>query len=177
MMWPWGHLAVGYLLSVGWRQYTDADPESMLVVLLAVAIGTQCPDLIDKPLAWSVSVLPTGRTLAHSMFVAVPVAIGAHRLWHTYGDAFAIGYLSHLGADAFWPLLGGQFRYLSFLLWPVLPSPTYTIAPSFSAHLAHLTATPSVLIEIGLFVVAIGHWLATGRPGLAQLTTVCRRVS
>lgn len=32
--------------------------------------ATQLPDLIDKPLAWSVGILPTGRSLAHSLLTA-----------------------------------------------------------------------------------------------------------
>ena len=56
-MWPWGHLAVAYLcyvLSIKLR----GDGEQTLLTLVAVAVGSQFPDLIDKPFAWSVAILP-----------------------------------------------------------------------------------------------------------------------
>ena len=38
--------------------------------MLALAIGTQLPDLIDKPLTYQFAVLPSGRSLGHSLFFA-----------------------------------------------------------------------------------------------------------
>jgi len=68
-MWPWGHLAVGYLLwSVLVRDRRFRPPTGAETLLLAV--GTQFPDAVDKPLAWSLGVLPNGRSLAHSVFLA-----------------------------------------------------------------------------------------------------------
>ena len=49
---PWGHLAIGYLcLSLAIRARWRVPPQGPAVI--AVAIGTQLPDLIDKPLAWT----------------------------------------------------------------------------------------------------------------------------
>ena len=65
-MWPWGHLAVGYLVYSGLSRWRFGRlPGS--VATLAVALGTQLPDLVDKPLAWTVNVLASGRSLAHSL--------------------------------------------------------------------------------------------------------------
>jgi hypothetical protein len=75
------------------------------------------------------------------------------------GISFTIGYWSHLLADAIWPLLSGQINHLTFLLWPVLPSPTYEVAPSFDAHFAALTMTPQVTVEFALFAFAVGHYM------------------
>jgi hypothetical protein len=135
-----------------------------------LAIGTQFPDLIDKPLAWSIGVLPTGRTLGHSLLVAVPISIAASRLLPTgQGAAFTIGYGSHLAADALWPVVEGQVGFLAFLLWPVLPSPTYEVAPSFGAHLTAFTWTSQSATEIVVCILAGVHWLSVGRPGLAAV--------
>ena len=63
-MWPWDHLAFGYvwytLASRGW----DGRPPSNAAAI-ALAVGTQFPDLVDKPLAWWLDVLPAGRSLGH----------------------------------------------------------------------------------------------------------------
>jgi hypothetical protein len=58
-MWPWGHLAVGYLCYVAYLKLYDNDRQTLYPVL-AVGFGSQFPDFIDKPLAWSVLVLPSG---------------------------------------------------------------------------------------------------------------------
>ena len=60
-------------------------------------------DLIDKPLAWSLQVLPSGRSLAHSLLVATVVLVVVHARWRRSGDStvgvtVAVGYLTHLAA-------------------------------------------------------------------------------
>jgi len=102
-MWPWGHLAVAYLLyTVITHRRFGRPPRA--VPAIALAFGSQTPDLIDKPLAWNFGILPDGRTLAHSLFVVallVPVVLlVADRLeGRAIGVAFLIGYCSHLLAD------------------------------------------------------------------------------
>ena len=60
-MLPWGHLAVGYLAySLAVRVRSGGPPAGLAVA--ALAVGTQFPDLIDKPLVSWVSVLPSGRS-------------------------------------------------------------------------------------------------------------------
>ncbi|MCO8243643.1 metal-dependent hydrolase [Haladaptatus sp. AB643] len=125
-MWPWGHLAVGYLLYSFWCRADDRSPSAVGTV--AVAFGTQFPDLVDKPLAWTFAVLPTGRTLTHSLLTATLLLgllwIGARRSERRIPlGAFAIGYLSHLAMDSVHPLLQGRLADVSFLLWPVLSPP------------------------------------------------------
>ncbi|PSQ27664.1 hypothetical protein BRD03_05435 [Halobacteriales archaeon QS_9_68_17] len=78
-MWPWGHLAVGYLLYAASSRRQRARPPDGAETIL-IAFGTQFPDLGDKPLAWTVSVLPNGRSLAHSAFVAAAVIGGVRWL-------------------------------------------------------------------------------------------------
>jgi membrane-bound metal-dependent hydrolase YbcI (DUF457 family) len=172
-MWPWGHLAVGYLLYSGlcrWR--FDRFPGS--VATLAVAFGTQLPDLVDKPLAWTVSVLASGRSLTHSLLTALVicalVARYARRRGHpTIGVAFAVGYLSHPFADGVLSLVSGEFRYLRYLVWPVLDLPPYETERSFLAHFLGIEATPFFTLQIVLVGFALVVWNRDGRPGLAAL--------
>jgi len=72
-MWPWGHAAVGYLAySLGYRA---SDRRLTGAAVIALGVGTQFPDLIDKPLGWTFGVLPGGRTLAHSLLTVAVVAV------------------------------------------------------------------------------------------------------
>ena len=146
-MWPWGHLALGLLAFVllarirGWRPRT--------AVLVPLAIGTQFPDLLDKPLAYSVGVLPEGRSLFHSILLVVPLCLLAVALARRYGvtdagTAFAVGYATHPVGDAIGPLLAGRPAELSFLVFPLLPAPDYEAA-SFAHHADQLAAALSGL--------------------------------
>ena len=136
-VWPWGHLAFGYLIYaiVVWIRRRRA-PTGWPVV--ALAFGTQFPDLVDKPLAYTVHLFPEGRSLAHSVLFAIPISV-AVVLWFRrrghggIGAAFATGYLSHLVADGLSAGLAGHYRSLSFLLWPVLPAPDYPVE-AFGDH-------------------------------------------
>ncbi|NHN46659.1 metal-dependent hydrolase [Halostella sp. JP-L12] len=168
-MWPWGHLAVGYLLFAATSRRRRARPPDGAETIL-IALGTQFPDLIDKPLAWSVGVLPNGRSLAHSVFVAALVV--ALVLWlarragaPTLGGAFGLGYASHLAADALPALLYGVPSDLAFLAWPVLPPVEYDTTQSFVAHFAGIEPTPFFLAQVGLTAAALVVWLRDGAPG------------
>ena len=171
-MWPWGHLAVGYLLYSLWCRVGDRSPTALGTV--TVAFGTQFPDLVDKPLAWTFAILPTGRTLMHSLLTATLLLgvlwIGTRRYKTRIPlGAFTIGYLSHLAMDAVKPLMQGQFEELSFLLWPVLPSPSYRTPKSFLAHFANFDPTPFVIFQFVLAGIALAVWIADGTPGASEL--------
>ena len=73
-MFPWEHAAVAYLLYAGYARWHDGTAPGGWAVLV-VLVASQLPDLIDKPLAWQFGLLPSGRSLAHSVFVAVPVVV------------------------------------------------------------------------------------------------------
>ena len=172
-MWPWGHLAVGYLVYSGLSRWRFGRlPGS--VATLAVAFGTQLPDLVDKPLAWTVSVLASGRSLAHSLLTAV-VVCGfvvwyARRTDHsTIGVAFAVGYLSHPFADGMLSFVAGDFPDLTYLVWPLLDLPPYETEQSFAAHLLSIEVTPFFLFQLVLVALAFVVWDRDGRPGLAAL--------
>lgn len=129
-MWPWDHLAFGYLLYVVLGAWI---PGSQLedLTFFVLAIGTQLPDVIDKPLAWSVGVLPSGLSLGHSVaFLAIltPLAVSVSSRYGRPGLAGALvtGVASHLIGDVLFALLIGSPRPYQFLLWPVIPTVTET---------------------------------------------------
>jgi membrane-bound metal-dependent hydrolase YbcI (DUF457 family) len=170
-MWPWGHVAVGYLLYSALTRFGTDRRVSGAGTLLAV-FGTQAPDLVDKPLAWTMGVLPNGRSLAHSLvlgslLVAVVCWYARHRDRPYHGLAFGLGYLSHPFADALYPFLDGDVASLAFLAYPVLPPVTYETDKSFIAHFMLLELSPEFWFELSLLVLATIVWWLDGKPGLS----------
>lgn len=172
-MWPWGHLAVGYLcysLLSRWRSNRPPDDGAALVVLF----GTQFPDLVDKPLAWSFHLLPSGRSLGHSLLTAAVVcalvAAFAYRRGHlSLVVAFCVGYLSHLAGDALVPLIEGQYQYMAYLGWPLLSLPPYDTGIGFFERFASMEFTLFMLFELVCVGLALTLWMRDGRPGPAAL--------
>jgi membrane-bound metal-dependent hydrolase YbcI (DUF457 family) len=172
-MWPWGHLAVGYLCYSLWCRYKKRPVAAFGAV--AVAFGTQFPDLIDKPLAWTFAILPSGRSLTHSIFTATFLLallwVGARRYDKRVPlEAFAIGYLSHLAMDV--PIMHWELSGMSFLLWPLLPSPEYETPMSFLAHFANFDLSPFVLLQFALTGLAFVVWLNDSAPGFDEVRTL-----
>ena len=185
-MWPWGHLAVGYLgYTVAVRLFRTAHDRVALVALL---VGTQFPDLVDKPLAW-VGVLAYGRSLAHSLLVLVPlclvvVVVARRREARQVGGAFAVGALSHTLGDAWDGLVALDVDEMSFLLWPLLPTPDADGAGTAAGHASRLASevdttaagTSGLADLVGsepvaqslLLGVAVAVWVAEGAPGLRE---------
>lgn len=187
-MWPWEHLAVGYLVySLLVRVTTGRAPATGGAI--AVALGTQFPDLVDKPLAWGTGLLPGGQSLGHSLLFAIPIVLTVYAVAtavdrRDLGAAFGIGYLSHLPGDVVYPaLLGGDVN-LSFLLWPVLPasgSRSTAMLGYVQELLAEFTATLSspqgavyLLFEAVLLLAALAIWVVDGTPGLPLGSTTPR---
>ncbi len=178
-MWPWEHLAIGYLAYSFFIRYATGHMPRRLAVV-ALAFGTQFPDLVDKPLGWGTTLLPSGISFAHSLLVAVPLvalAVGVCSVVDRadVGIAFAIGYLLHLPADAVYPLLiGGRLNW-TFFLWPLIPAPEATVsiipfvrdlAGQFLAFLATPRGRLYFLLELGLVGGATLRWYVDGAPGL-----------
>lgn len=172
-MWPWTHAAVAYLLYTAYCHVTRRQhPEGPGVVVLAG--GAVLPDFVDKSLAWYVPVLPSGRSLAHSLIVGVVLAALvlwlAHRTGRTrIGVAFAIGYLSHPLADAFLPVVTGEWKFLTFLAWPLLAAPQYEGPHSVVVRLAAIEPTPYFLFELAVTGLAVVLWASHGWPGLESV--------
>ena len=171
-MWPWGHAVFGYLLYRAALAARDAKPTGPAV--LALGVGTQFPDLVDKPLAWSVGLLPSGRSLAHSLLTATLIVLLVAAVARRYdrddvAAAFGVGYLSHLLGDALAPLVEWNPVFLRFLVWPLLPPPPYDADSSFIEHFANIEVTPFFLFEFGLVALAVALWVRDGLPGLGTL--------
>lgn len=132
-MWPWEHLAVGYVAySLGKRSVGAPPPARDEVVVLAVA--TQLPDLVDKPLGWGTTVLPSGVSLAHSYLVAVPLvvlvaAVARYAGRAQLGYAFGTGYLLHTPADVLATYLLDGYLFLGAFLWPLAHVPPRDTQP------------------------------------------------
>jgi len=186
-MWPWEHVLLAYVLysaySRAWLRRPPSDRAALVVPVAALL-----PDLVDKPLAWQLSVLPGGRSLAHSLLFALPVVVAAlllaRRLAATdAGGAFAVGYLSHLPADSFYAAITTGNRVdLSYTLWPLLPvEPTPTrsffdrlvdLVVQFSALVAGPEGWRIVAVQVLLASLALGVWVLDGTPGLAPVRRV-----
>jgi hypothetical protein len=181
-MWPWEHLAFGYLFySLGARAYYRRPPTGAAAV--AVAVGTQLPDLLDKTLAWLFGVFPVGYAVGHSALVAPPVLTAAYLLLHrrslTRGRlvlAYAVGHLSHLFGDLLYPLLRGKGLELRRVLWPVASPEAgdvqgnvlHRIAGYFLGYLVEvlsLNPSPLFLVQVGLVAAVFVLWLVDGAPG------------
>mgnify|MGYP000563038312 CR=1 FL=1 len=178
-MWPWEHLSVGYLLySATMRAVYRRSPGDVGAVV--VALGTQFPDLIDKPGGWVLGVLPSGTSVAHSAFVAVPVSLAAvaiarRRGVPEVGVAFAVGYLSHLAGDVLFYVLIGRGPAFGAVLWPLGSEPAggtvsvFGIVSRLFGRWVEYLASPAgvgyVLFEVGLLALAVAVWVRDGTPG------------
>jgi hypothetical protein len=134
---PLGHAALAYLLYTS-HVFSRTRRRPQYLALVPLAIGSQFPDLVDKPLAY-LGVLTYGRSLAHSVFTFVLVSgvvwWGATTLRTRWPDtswqgrlrgltpvAFASGYLSHLLGDLYGPAAAGSTD-VRFVLYPVYVIP------------------------------------------------------
>jgi|AntDeeMetagen285_2_1112576.scaffolds.fasta_scaffold02332_6 membrane-bound metal-dependent hydrolase YbcI (DUF457 family) len=172
---PWGHLAVGYIVySLGVRLRHGVPPEGPAVI--ALAVGTQLPDLIDKPLAWTFGVLPSGRSLGHSLLFAVLLGAVVWALGKRYNRrpavvALLIGYLSHVIVDVLPAVRAGQWEIIGALLWPVLPVYQYPgeLDRSVVEFLLALDFTALPLAGVVGSVLALGLWVFDGMPGVRTI--------
>lgn len=177
-MWPWEHAAIGYIAYSIYCRRRGQPPEDGPT--LALLFGTQFPDLVDKPLAWGFGVLPAGRSLAHSLVVAIPLTFA---IWvicrryrrEEYAVAFAIGYLLHLPADAITPALYGNQLHPEFLLWPLVPiegpeGPGFDLGQAL-AFFATPHGVVFILGELALLGWAFYRWRGDGYPAIGTLPT------
>lgn len=156
-MWPWGHAVVAYgvftLLSILYRRRPLRGAEAV-----AVVVGSQFPDLIDKPLGWTVALLPSGRSLGHSLITwvvlsAIILFVFSRLDRRHLAPPVIVGYLVGIVTDLSPAVLDGDFSRVTFLLWPVLPSPEFDVEPSILANFGRLQ--PADLERLLLFSVAL----------------------
>ena len=189
-MWPWGHLAFGYVLySVYTHLWKWKAPSGRLVLVLA--FSTQLPDLVDKPLSWTFGVFPSGYSIAHSIFVAIPVTIGLiGATWYInrseIGIAFGIGYGSHLLSDLIVAILTTGAT-VGRVLWPVITQPPYDQNLSLSQRITYYLVRYAISILHGenlkiffvqsLFVfIAVSLWVYDGFPGFNETRRILARI-
>lgn len=178
-MWPWGHLTVGYLVYAWLVWYRDRRVPDDLPVL-ALALGTQVPDLVDKSLGWYLGVLPGGRSLAHSVFAVAGVVGCAVTVVRMSGQssawvAFAAGYTTHPVADAMEPLVVGEYGGLAYLLWPVAPLPDPEYVDGVAAAVEH-ASLGFFVGELLLTALVAWLWVRHGYPGVGTLKASIARI-
>jgi len=155
-MWPWGHLGLGYLLALPVLARLDLDDD--YVALAALAVGTQLPDLVDKPLAWTFDVMPYGRAAAHSVLVlgVVAVVLGFVSRSVRVGVPLLAGWATHLVGDVVYPLGEGALGEVTFLAWPLLALPEPAGDYGILAYFRNVALTGETALEVGLFALAGG---------------------
>jgi hypothetical protein len=167
---PVTHAAVAYLLYVAYATVTSHRLPARWA-LVPLAIGSQFPDLVDKPLAYW-GVIPYGRSLAHSVFTLLLVSGAVRwvmrspslRLADRLPDrvrrltpaAFAVGYAAHLLGDAWQGLLRGDLysvRFLAYPLFGVPRSPSDDISPWM--RVLELYREPAAAMHLEIVVAAV----------------------
>jgi len=161
-MWPPEHFVFAFLPFLVYTVFRYRRFPSGHTILLVLA-GSQLPDLIDKPLAWTFAVIPSGRMLAHSIVISGPVlglgCLLALRFgWARYAVLFSFSYLSHLVGD-FYPiaLVGREYYFFPNLFWPLLEA-NPDRAPSFTAHIPEDPS--SLLLPFAIFGVIMCYAVA-----------------
>ncbi|ELZ44577.1 putative membrane-bound metal-dependent hydrolase [Halorubrum coriense DSM 10284] len=128
--------------------------------MFVTVVGSQFPDLVDKPLAHQFGVLPSGRVFIHSLPFALPIAGGvlAYGLYTErprVAGAFVVAYLSHLLGDTYRRLFAGQIP--SDLLWPFVAAQQRPTVPFWAGvngiNVRLWTAFSTVVIGATLIIV------------------------
>lgn len=178
-MFPWEHLVLGYVVFSLWSHLRYREPPDWAGALGA-AFGSQLPDLIDKPLAWTWGVTETGYAIGHSIFFAPVVLLVTYAVARRLdrmraGVAFGLAYLSHLVSDVFYPIAFGRPIEPRVILWPIASPPTSTIEGGFLTRtifyvrrfVTEMTAgeiTPFIVFQLLLVGGATLLWLYDGAP-------------
>lgn len=188
-MWPWEHLAFGYVLySLLSRATLGRAPRAFETG--AVVLATLMPDLIDKTLSWGFDVFAQGYALGHSLVFAVPTSLGVaayayRRDRPAVGVAFVVGYASHLVGDVFSPLRSGSGLAFERLLWPFVTFPAYETNRGFLGRFWYYVSRflreaddPENLVAVAVYLsvfVAVGAlWIRDGAPGVRETLGLVR---
>ena len=127
-------------------------------LLAVVFLGSQFPDLVDKPLAHEVMVLPSGRVFLHSLPFAIPITLVVLGYgWRTgrlrYAGAFVFAYATHVVADTYTTLLDADPAISPDLLWPF-------VEPIPRAAVPHWAGPNSINIHLWTaFSVVVLTWV------------------
>ncbi len=163
-VFPHEHLLVALLPAVAYVAVRDRCLPTRGMVL-ATALGSQFPDLVDKPLAHQFGVLPSGRVFMHSLPFALPVAAVVLAYgWRTerprVASGFAGAYLLHLAGDTHGALLAG--RIPSDLLWPFVAAQSRAAVPFWAGvdgiNVRLWSAFSAVVLGVTVVVVVRDLW-------------------
>ncbi|OYR39210.1 hypothetical protein DJ82_04120 [Halorubrum sp. Ib24] len=187
-MWPWEHVAFGYLLYSAYTRVRHGEsPEATSTVAMATA--AVLPDVIDKPLAWEFDVFATGSALGHSVFVAAPLLVGVVALSRNAdrsaaADGFAVGYASHLLGDLLPASVRSGALVADRLLWPLGSAPPdghVSLGAGFDHYFAEYLAsivtldpTPYVAVQAATLLATVALWTADGTPPLPDAIEAAR---
>jgi hypothetical protein len=180
-MWPWDHLALGYLLYTPLRMTRGWGPPDGATAA-TLALGTQLPDFLDKPLAWHAGVLPSGLSVGHSLgFVAAVtvLAFAARPGRPVLPVTLAVGLVSRLLGDMLFAALLGSPRTYEFVLWPFVPAAPEPPVGLFAsvmdawsrlrAFLATATGRAYLVADAAMLWAAVVCWIRDGMPGTGVL--------
>lgn len=127
-----------------------------------VFLGSQFPDLVDKPLAHQFVMLPSGRVFMHSIPIVLPflLVLGVYG-WKTnrlrLSMAFAFAHLSHVFTDHLSALLSPNPQLPPELLWPILPPTASPVIPSWAGpggiYLSLWTLFSIVVISFSVLIL------------------------
>lgn len=132
-MFPLGHFVVAAVPAVSYLMLQDRRLPGLQAVFV-IGVGSQFPDLIDKPLSHLVFLLPPGgRIGAHSLPIAIPISvITLYVAWKLNraraGEVFVFTYGVHIIAD-YRELLVPGGKAPAGLLWPLVPAPPGRVEP------------------------------------------------
>jgi hypothetical protein len=158
-VFPHEHLLVALLPAAAYVAVRDRRPPTRGVVF-ATAVGSQFPDLVDKPLAHQFGVLPSGRVFIHSLPFALPIAVAVLAYGRYTGrprvaGAFVAAYLLHMIGDTYRSLLAGQVP--PDLLWPFVAVQPRSTVPFWAGvnriNVRIWTAFSAVVLGVTLLVV------------------------
>lgn len=135
-MLPSEHFIVAFvpvLVYVGVRDREFPSPRLIGIVF----VGSQFPDLIDKPLAHEVALLPSGRVFMHSLPFAIPIIVLVSLYgWRTRrlraSSIFGFSYLTHLLADNYRAFIRPNPQIPPDLLWPFRPPKPRPLVPHWA---------------------------------------------
>jgi membrane-bound metal-dependent hydrolase YbcI (DUF457 family) len=158
---PVGHFLVAAIPVVVYVFLRDRELPSRKLAFV-VLVGSQFPDLIDKPLAYQFFLIPNGRMFAHSLVIAIPLSIAVllfvRRTGHTReGLAFGFAYLSHIVADFRRMLLRADPQFSPNVLWPLVPANPVGLEPRWagpgSINVKLWTAFSAALLLVTVYLV------------------------
>lgn len=174
LMEPGNHILLALFPVVGYSLLRHRRPTTGPILLLVIG-ASLFPDLVDKPLAWTLGVVPSGRMVAHSLVIAVPIVALVYLLavWtgrRSYGVAFLWGYLIHITGD-FYPILwhGTDYYFFPNLFWPLLkanPDPNPGFGDKIPVLSVEILPKLTVLALIFAYIIVdIGRRIETRSHG------------